>query len=70
MRSLAGFAFAEDSNAGSSDETVSTGQVHVMRDDAYGALYIEPTIEEFNAMGFQFGDTRLLQLIHMNIWNI
>ena len=44
------------------DETISTGQVHVIRDDVYGALYLEPTIEEFNAMGFQFGDSVDLEL--------
>ena len=38
-------------------DTLTTGSVAVLRDEEFGNVYIEPTIEEFNAMGFSFGDS-------------
>ncbi len=36
---------------------ISTGDVGVVYDEEFGNVYIEPTIDEFNAMGFAFGDS-------------
>ena len=38
-------------------EAPTTGAVSVLRDEEFGNVYIEPTIDEFNAMGFSFGDS-------------
>lgn len=48
--------------AGSGDESstgneITTGAVSVIYDEEFGNIYIEPTIEEFNALGFSFGDS-------------
>lgn len=37
--------------------TVTTGQIGVVRDEEFGNVYIDLTIEEFNALGFAFGDS-------------
>ncbi len=36
---------------------ITTGDVGVVYDEEFGNVYIEPTIDEFNAMGFSFGDS-------------
>ncbi|MBR6426961.1 MAG: hypothetical protein IKS28_03955, partial [Clostridia bacterium] len=38
-------------------KTVTTGQIGVVRDEEFGNVYIDLTIEEFNALGFAFGDS-------------
>ena len=36
---------------------VTTGQVGVEKDEEFGNIYIEPSIDAFNNMGFTFGDS-------------
>ena len=38
-------------------KTVTTGQIGVVRDEEFGNVYIDLTIDEFNALGFAFGDS-------------
>ena len=38
-------------------EQVTTGQIGVVRDEEFGNVYLDLTIEEFNALGFTFGDS-------------
>ena len=38
-------------------QTVTTGEIGVVQDDEYGGVFIALTIEEFNALGFDFGDS-------------
>ena len=35
----------------------TTGKIGVVKDDEFNNVYIEPTIDEFNALGFAFGDS-------------
>ena len=37
-------------------KAVTTGPIGVVKDEEFGNVYIAPTIDEFNAMGFAFGD--------------
>ena len=39
------------------DGGITTGQIGVVKDEEFGNVYIEPTIDEFNALGFAFGDS-------------
>ena len=39
------------------DATVTTGEVGVVKDEEFGSVYVDGTIEEFNALGFAFGDS-------------
>ena len=43
--------------AGCGAKPVSTGKTGVVRDEEFGNVYIAPTIDEFNALGFAFGDS-------------
>ncbi len=43
-------------------EKVTTGEIGVVRDEEFGNTYLAPTIEEFNALGFAFGDSIDLEL--------
>ena len=36
---------------------VTTGQIGVVKDEEFGNTYIEPSIDEFNELGFAFGDS-------------
>ncbi len=36
---------------------VTTGEIGVVRDEEFGNVYIDLTIDEFNAIGFAFGDS-------------
>ena len=36
---------------------VTTGEIGVVRDEEFGNVYIDLTIEEFNNLGFAFGDS-------------
>ncbi len=36
---------------------ISTGSIGVEKDEEFGNVYISPSIDEFNAMGFSFGDS-------------
>lgn len=36
---------------------LSTGKIGVIRDEEFGNVYIDLTIDEFNALGFSFGDS-------------
>ena len=38
-------------------EKVTTGEIGVVRDEEFGNVYIELTIDGFNALGFAFGDS-------------
>lgn len=38
-------------------ETITTGQIGVVKDEEFGNVYIDLTIDEFNALGFAFGDS-------------
>ncbi len=40
-----------------SAQAVTTGEVGVVRDEEYGGIFIDLTIDEFNALGFDFGDS-------------
>ena len=48
-----------DSESATSDtaQTVTTGEIGVIKDDEYGGVFIALTIDEFNALGFDFGDS-------------
>ena len=37
--------------------TVTTGEIGVIRNEEFGNIYIDLTIDEFNALGFSFGDS-------------
>lgn len=39
------------------DAAVTTGEIGVVKDEEFGNIYIDRTIEEFNALGFAFGDS-------------
>ena len=39
------------------DAAVTTGEIGVVKDEEFGNIYIDKTIEEFNALGFAFGDS-------------
>ena len=39
------------------NEKLTTGELGVLRDEEFGNVYIELTIDEFNALGFAFGDS-------------
>jgi hypothetical protein len=41
----------------SADKSVTTGEIGVVRDEEFGNVYIELTIDEFNKLGFAFGDS-------------
>ena len=38
-------------------EQVTTGEIGVILNEEFGHIYIELTIDEFNALGFAFGDS-------------
>lgn len=38
-------------------QAVTTGEIGVIQDDEYGGIFIALTIDEFNALGFDFGDS-------------
>lgn len=42
---------------GKAEEKLTTGQIGVVKDEEFGNVYIELTIDEFNALGFAFGDS-------------
>ena len=42
---------------GTGKKTVTTGEIGVVKDEEFGNVYIELTIEQFNALGFAFGDS-------------
>ena len=42
---------------GKKDKPVTTGAIGVVKDEEFGNVYIDKTIEEFNALGFAFGDS-------------
>ena len=42
---------------GSKETAVTTGEIGVVKDEEFGNVYIELTIDEFNALGFNFGDS-------------
>lgn len=39
------------------NEKLTTGELGVLKDEEFGNVYIELTIDEFNALGFAFGDS-------------
>ena len=43
--------------AGCGAKPVTTGSIGVVRDEEFGNVYLEKTIDEFNALGFAFGDS-------------
>ena len=49
--------FAVLALAGCGGKKVTTGSVGVVKDEEFGNVYIDLTIEEFNALGFAFGDS-------------
>ena len=40
-----------------SGKDITTGETGVVKDEEFGNVYIEPTIDEFNKLGFAFGDS-------------
>ena len=46
--------FASCQNTG---KAVTTGEVGVVKDEEFGNVYVDLTIDEFNALGFEFGDS-------------
>ncbi len=42
---------------GKKESKVSTGKIGVVKDDNFGNIFIDLTIDEFNALGFAFGDS-------------
>ena len=45
------------SGCATGEETVTTGSNGVVRDEDFGNVYLALTIDEFNALGFAFGDS-------------
>lgn len=43
--------------AGCGGRAVTTGEIGVIYDEEFGNIYIDKTIEDFNALGFAFGDS-------------
>ena len=43
--------------AGCGKKPITTGKLGVVKDEEFGNVYIDKTIEEFNALGFAFGDS-------------
>ena len=41
----------------SADKSLTTGEIGVVKDEEFGNVYIELTIDEFNKLGFAFGDS-------------
>jgi hypothetical protein len=39
------------------EEIVTTGEIGVLKDEEFGGIYINLTVEEFNNLGFKFGDS-------------
>ena len=46
-----------DISANDTAQTVTTGEIGVIEDDEYGGVFIDLSIDEFNALGFAFGDS-------------
>ena len=46
-----------DGSTNDTAQTVTTGEIGVLEDDEYGGVFIDITIDEFNALGFAFGDS-------------
>ena len=42
---------------GKNSNTITTGEIGVVKDEEFGNVYIDLTIDEFNALGFAFGDS-------------
>ena len=42
---------------GKEADKVTTGEIGVVRDEEFGNVYIDLTIDGFNALGFAFGDS-------------
>ena len=40
-----------------SDEVLSTADLGIIHEPEFGGIYIKMTIEDFNALGFNFGDS-------------
>ena len=38
-------------------EHITTGEIGVSENEEFGSIYIEPSIDEFNEMGFKYGDS-------------
>lgn len=51
---MAAAAFA---GCGRSAKKLTTGEIGVSHDEEFGNVYIEPTIDGFNGLGFAFGDS-------------
>lgn len=47
----------EKATTDTSAKTVTTGEIGVIHDEEYGGVFIAQTVEEFNALGFDYGDS-------------
>ncbi|MCR5041134.1 MAG: tyrosine-protein phosphatase [Clostridia bacterium] len=43
--------------SGCGAEKATTGEISIVKDTEFGNIYIEPSIDGFNALGFDFGDS-------------
>ena len=60
LSALCGCGNDNNSNETATNDTaqpVTTGEIGVIQDDEYGGTFIDLTIEAFNALGFDFGDS-------------
>ena len=60
LSTLCGCGNDKNSNETATNDTaqvVTTGEIGVIKDEEYGNVFIDMTIDEFNALGFAFGDS-------------
>ena len=48
---------SSESSSAVNEQTVTTGEIGVIKDEEYGGIMIDLTVEGFNALGFAYGDS-------------